>query len=1309
MSDPNAPADPPSTGDEYAYEYSPVTHDFDQNLGLSDDELPTGTAITYDPDPGAPAPAPSQRPSLSRYTFLKLIGSGGMGEVWRVWDPSLRREVALKIMTPGSSQDRRVARFMAEAQATAQLQHPGVVPVYDHGQLPDGRPYYTMKVIEGRTLAELVPGLHANSTPELWGKTPAGLTIIDLVSALHDVSEALAYAHERGVIHRDIKPANILIGHYGEVLLVDWGLVKVIGESTEPDIGPVQTDQSLQPDLATRFGAVAGTVGFMSPEQASGQTDRLGPPSDVYSLGAVLWYILTDAVPRRPEVIVRKLDALPRTDPELRRICLKAMSVELEDRPQSAGKIAEQLGRWLRGARAEAQAAASAQRAEHAILKLPVEQQRLVRIWCLRIVDPDGRVSPVPVHDSQKIDLKGIMGTGLFAHDHRGLSFADPTLPETWFRLKTWMIDQVDLHHQLHALASATRDWMRAQCSDRLLWTDPDVVRRGQPVAALQGPEEQAFIAACEAKLTRQLRKRRSLITLFIAVLLGSTALSIVQWRDAVEARNDEADARIEAEARSFNQQAHRNLAERDRHAAVAYFQAAEASLPGTAHRDAAHTVAALNPVRIYNGHTNETKAAAWAPDSQLVATGSHDSTVKIWAPRTGETLHTLRHDSGVRKVVWSPDGRYVASCTLEGGIHVWEVSSGELLHRLPDDNPWVTPLRFLRDGRLLTSDHDGVVRLYDPKSGAVAQTLEGHDHYVFASDETPDGRWLVTASVDETARVWDLVDGSLHRTFRHPVQLLYVTITPDGRRVAAGGTEDPRVWLWDTESGEQVAVLEANAGVVTVIDASPDSETIVTMGSERFIHLWSAETGAHRLRSQRFDGDEVTGGGFSPDGSLLGVSTSVGGVIYIDPRTGSILSRETRRSGSVRSFRWAPDGTAVMVGHPDGAASIHSLHIRPSRKTKPCGTGGLVDARFAPDNRWLAIALARGGLCVSDLQTGDATIVFDGVVGNVLWGPTSRRLSFWKTSSIDTLVRVWDRVTDAVRTYMPGEPTASEAWISADGKRLYSASRNNSIVGVSLETGETLDRIPLPARPLTTEFVGDQVLVVYHDRTAEIWDIARRKRLARHDRSDLNPLARALDPNGRFAIWESQAGMLEKVHFDGTDGWQVEIPADLISITMSQGGRWAVTVDGEQLARVYSSRTGKLALTVPVEGLAPWVDFSSSGDRMLMLTDRGEVRVYRVDDGAILTVIQLERGADILRASFPTEDSIITVSKDLVARTWNIPDDPPAPGSISNLRPCRDGRLVPVTPWPAADSVWAPQEQCSGAPSSTPSVADGP
>jgi len=203
-------------------------------------------------------------------------------------------------------------------------------------------------------------------------------------------------------------------------------------------------------------------------------------------------------------------------------------------------------------------------------------------------------------------------------------------------------------------------------------------------------------------------------------------------------------------------------------------------------------------------------------------------------------------------------------------------------------------------------------------------------------------------------------------------------------------------------------------------------------------------------------------------------------------------------------------------------------------------------------------------------------------------------------------------------------------------------------------------------------------------------------KQLAHHERSDVESSARGLDPTGRFVVWESSPGTLEKVALDGGTGWQIPISTAPMAIQMSHSGRWVVTTDGDQAARVYSTRTGALAMAVDFDGTQAHVDFSSSGQRMLLVTDTGEAKVYRLRDGALLAVVQLEGGAEIGWARLPTDSTLITVSNDLVTRTWAVPDDPLDPGALSNLRPCRNGDLVPVTPWPDAATVWAPDDLCA-------------
>ena len=271
-------------------------------------------------DPTGSAGSGQQQLGLERYEDLGRLGMGGMGEVRRVRDRYLGRTLALKTLHEAfTARPTLVARFREEAQATAQLQHPGIVPIYDLGQLPDGRLWFTMKEVSGQTLGQVIEQVHASSSDQ--GQVaPGGWSLRRLVAALRQVCEAVGYAHSRGVVHRDLKPDNIMVGEHGEVLVLDWGLAKVLrrspGVSPSSTQGAVQTDRSTVSALETRIGAVAGTPAFMPPEQALGRVDAVGPQSDVYALGAILYCALSGHSPYRNGDAAAVLAKVRRGPPE---------------------------------------------------------------------------------------------------------------------------------------------------------------------------------------------------------------------------------------------------------------------------------------------------------------------------------------------------------------------------------------------------------------------------------------------------------------------------------------------------------------------------------------------------------------------------------------------------------------------------------------------------------------------------------------------------------------------------------------------------------------------------------------------------------------------------------------------------------------------------------------------------------------------------------------------------------------------------------------------------------------------------------
>lgn len=299
--------------------------------------------------------------SGSRYRVLRPHAKGGLGEVFVAQDEELHREVALKEIQPqhAGHADHR-ARFVLEAEVTGGLEHPGIVPVYGLGEYADGRPFYAMRFIRGESLAEAIRRFHdRGQAPRL--SRQGSLDLRKLLERFNDVCNAIAYAHDRGVLHRDLKPGNIMLGPYGETLVVDWGLAKSVGR---PEAASTSGEATLHPSSAsgstpTQLGAVIGTPAYMSPEQAAGKLDELGPASDVYSLGATLYCLLVGRAPFTGsdlEVLLEQVrqgrvmaprQVASHVPHALNAVCLKAMALRPHDRYATPRELADDIDRWL--------------------------------------------------------------------------------------------------------------------------------------------------------------------------------------------------------------------------------------------------------------------------------------------------------------------------------------------------------------------------------------------------------------------------------------------------------------------------------------------------------------------------------------------------------------------------------------------------------------------------------------------------------------------------------------------------------------------------------------------------------------------------------------------------------------------------------------------------------------------------------------------------------------------------------------------------------------------------------------------------
>ncbi|MDI1476504.1 SUMF1/EgtB/PvdO family nonheme iron enzyme [Polyangium sp. y55x31] len=384
-----------------------------------------------------------------RYEDLRLLGSGGFGEVRRVRDRMLDRVVAMKILLPGADPSGAIrARFLAEIKLTADLQHPGIVAIHDFGELADGRLWYTMLEVRGRTLrAILDEAFNVTEGGARWSRRR-------LLDAFARICETMGYAHSRGVIHRDLKPENIMIGEFGQVMVMDWGLARRVHGAAEdptrparPEALPESEDVSL-----TRLGDVLGTPAYMPPEQARGEVHRHGPAADVYSLGAILFHLLAGKPPFAdlgPLAYRRLVSGDPPRLSEaaagdvpgdLVAICERAMAREPEDRHADAAKLAVEITAFLDGARRRERALselekANATRPEIVALRARAESRRAEArslLSSVRPSDPVEKKLPGWQYEDEAERLEreaSLLETNWIQGMHGALTI-DPDLPE---------------------------------------------------------------------------------------------------------------------------------------------------------------------------------------------------------------------------------------------------------------------------------------------------------------------------------------------------------------------------------------------------------------------------------------------------------------------------------------------------------------------------------------------------------------------------------------------------------------------------------------------------------------------------------------------------------------------------------------------------------------------------------------------------------------------------------------------------------------------------------------------------------------
>ncbi len=1068
---------------------------------------------------------------IGHYELLELIGEGGMGLVYLAEQKEpVKRKVAFKIVKLGMDTKQVVARFETERQTLAVLEHPNIAHVFDAGTTEAGRPYFVMEYVEGKSITKYCD--------------EQKLSVEERLELFQQVCEGVHHAHQKGIIHRDIKPSNILVSIHGEKAIpkiIDFGIAKAITQPLTEKTSFTKHDQLL------------GTPEYMSPEQAEMAYQDIDTRSDIYSLGVVLYELLTGAPP---------FDAKRLREGGIDHI----QQVICEEEPRTPSARLTSLGD-------KAKAVAESRRTQ--IITLTRRLHRELE-W-------------IPMKAMRKERTRRYRSASELADDIQNYLTGTPLIagPEsTVYRARKFV--------RKHAGSVATAALLLVVIvlglvASILMGCRAELAREQEAVARAQAQEQQGVAEE------RAEKYRRLLYT-------HSIALADVAYRNADINRMNELLGSCPEDLRGWEWNRLNHI--RDQSCTTLHGHAGTITMVAVSPdgKRIASSGGTDKTIRVWDsrsgaelmtlyGHTDWVCSVSFRPDGKRIVSGGFDGTIKVWDAPTGGEVMTIKGHEGAAGAFFTPDGKRIVSGSQDKTIKVWNVETGAKIKTLGGHEEPLMCHAISPDGsRIASQSYDDTIRVWDATTGAELMVLRGHESAVGSVAFSPDSNRIV-CSANKNVKVLNAETGSEVMTLRgHGATVYHVEWSPDGKYIVST-SEDRTIRTWDATTGVELRVLRGHEANVTYVTFNPANGQLVSCGWDETIKIWDLTV--DREYMQIGDREWQRGGGFSPDGKRI-VSGNDGGRITVwDRSTGTeLMILRGPEGNAVFNTRFSPDGRRIFSSQSkkgtvwDATTGLELMSFHGEDRT-------IVDAAFSPDGRYFASWIINFGnvefvdntIRLRDAVTGKEIKTFGGHkknVGNVVFSPDSRRLASCTNKGP---IKVWDVETGKeIMTLKHSDLTGPIAF-SPDGSRIAAGSNGGTIRLWDVKTGAEIISLKghhLWILSLSFSPDGKRLISTGRDRMVKLWDISTGTEVMSWPQFRGSA---TFSPNGKTIAIAGEGGitLLEsEVPADGYESRRTGAAArKVVDELYKEHGLYSEVIDKLKADKVLSKSLRKIALQI--------------------------------------------------------------------------------------------------------------------------------